>query len=76
MKEKIYFVVDEKGNNGHCKILNRYNLVSSARKYVTNYLKEKYGKYKSREMSWNDHNIRIIMCEYDSGKYTPIAYCK
>ena len=74
--EKIYFVVDEKGNNGHCKILKSYNLVSSARRYVTNYLKEKYGKYKSRQMGWNDYNIRIIQCSYDNGKYTPIAYCK
>lgn len=76
MKENIYFVVDEKGNKGHCKILKSYNLLSSARRYVTNYLKEKYGKHKSREMGWNDHNIRIIMCEYDNCKCIPLAYCK
>ena len=72
----IYFVVDEKGNNGHCKILARYTLVSSARRYVTSYLKEKYGKYKSREMAWRDHNIRIIVCECGDNGYVPIGYCK
>jgi hypothetical protein len=74
MKE-IYFVIDEKGNNGHCKVLSKYTLVSSARRYVTNYLKEKYGKYKSRELTRKDHNIRIILCVYDNGKYTPMGYC-
>ena len=71
----IYIVVDEKGNNGHCKILARYTLVSSARRYVTNYLKEKYGKYRSREMTRKDHNIRIIVCECGDNGYTPIGYC-